>query len=291
MQSIVNAIRKKYIVHGIIIFCIFVGYSISYAGTLLQSPVVTVAFLDVGQGDAIWIQAPNGKELLIDTGAGQSVVTELSKLKKFFDRTIDIVLLTHPDSDHIGGVPEVFKRYHIPLVITSEVSSTTLIYKTIQEIIDQEKSGRLMARLGERIILDSRSGVVVDVLFPDSSTENWETNEASIVVKVTHGDISFLLTGDALIDVEDYLIDIYGEQLQSTVLKLGHHGSQTSTGDRFLETVQPEIAIVSAGLGNRYGHPHPEVVERVTERDIALLETARNRTIICTSNAKTVICN
>lgn len=291
MSDFVLRLKKKYSLHIIFVFIVLVGYIAIQSFNLLRPAVLTVAFLDVGQGDAIWIQAPNGKELLVDTGPGQAVVTELAKLKNFFDRTIDMVLLTHTDSDHIGGVPEVFKRYHVPLVITSEVSSPTLIHKTSQEFIQQEKSNRLIARMGERIILDSRSGVVVDVLFPDYSTENWETNEASIIVKVTYGDISFLLTGDAPTEVEDYLVNSYGDQLQSTVLKLGHHGSKTSTSAQFLEAVQPEIAIVSAGLGNRYGHPSPEVVERITETDKVLLETSRIGTIICTSDAKRIFCN
>lgn len=291
MSDFVLRLKKKYSLHIIFVFIVLVGYIAIQSFNLLRPAVLTVAFLDVGQGDAIWIQAPNGKELLVDTGPGQAVVTELSKLKNFFDRTIDVVLLTHTDSDHIGGIPEVFKRYHVPLVVTSEVSSPTLIHKTSQEFIQQEKSNRLIARMGERIVLDSRSGVVVDILFPDYSTENWETNEASIIVKVTYGDISFLLTGDAPTEVEDYLVNSYGDQLQSTVLKLGHHGSKTSTSARFLETVQPEIAIVSAGLGNRYGHPSPEVVERITETDKVLLETSRIGTIICTSDAKRIFCN
>lgn len=291
MSDFVLRLKKKYSLHIIFVFIVLVGYITIQSFNLLRPAVLTVAFLDVGQGDAIWIQAPNGKELLVDTGPGQAVVTELAKLKNFFDRTIDMVLLTHTDSDHIGGVPEVFKRYHVPLVVTSEVSSPTLIHKTSQEFIQQEKSNRLIARMGERIILDSRSGVVVDILFPDYSTENWETNEASIIIKVTYGDISFLLTGDAPTEVEDYLVNSYGDQLRSTVLKLGHHGSKTSTSARFLETVQPEIAIVSAGLGNRYGHPSPEVVERITETDKVLLETSRIGTIICTSDAKRIFCN
>lgn len=291
MSDFVLRLKKKYSLHIIFVFIVLVGYITIQSFNLLRPAVLTVAFLDVGQGDAIWIQAPNGKELLVDTGPGQAVVTELAKLKNFFDRTIDMVLLTHTDSDHIGGVPEVFKRYHVPLVVTSEVSSPTLIHKTSQEFIQQEKSNRLIARMGERIVLDSRSGVVVDVLFPDYSTENWETNEASIIVKVTYGDISFLLTGDAPTEVEDYLINSYGDQLRSTVLKLGHHGSKTSTSARFLETVQPEITIVSAGLGNRYGHPSPEVVERITETDKVLLETSRIGTIICTSDARRIFCN
>jgi competence protein ComEC len=291
MNKYFSTIKKKYSVHILIMFILMVIYGSIQVFQILQPTELTVAFLDVGQGDAIWIQAPNGKELLIDTGAGQSAVSELGILKSFFDKTIDGVILTHPDNDHIGGVPEVFKRYNIPLVITSEVSSPTLIYKTVEETILQERSDKVIARTGERIILDSHAGVIVDILFPDSITQNWETNEASIVVKITYGENSFLLTGDSPIDVEDYLVNIYGDQLQSTVLKLGHHGSKTSTSQEFLDSVDPEITIVSAGLGNRYGHPHPEVIERVTESNRILLETSQMGTIVCKSNAKIVQCN
>ncbi len=249
---------------------IVLGFLVSFAVLilintipLLAPPILQVSFLDIGQGDAIWIQAPNGRELLIDSGPDQSIIDRLGETKNFFDRTIDMILATHSDTDHIGGFPYVLDRYKIGTVIESEISSPTLIDRTFGQKVASEHANTLTARNGERIILDPKYGVVIDVLFPDQNPNGWETNEASIVVKVSYGDTSFLLTGDSPSDVEDYLVRTYGVQLRSDVLKLGHHGSKTSSSDIFLQMVRPITTIVSAGLGNKYGHPAPEVIERV----------------------------
>lgn len=279
--------------HHLITLGVFVGTAIligSIAFPLLQSPRLHIAFLDVGQGDAIWIQAPNGRELLIDAGPDQSVLESIGKEKSFFDNTIDMVLATHSDKDHIGGFPYVFDRYKVPLVIESEISSPTITDKIFTEKIKSELSDRLLVRSGERIVLDPKYGIVVDILFPDQNTTGWETNEASVIVKITYGLTSFLLTGDSPSEVEQFLVKTYGAQLQSDVLKLGHHGSKTSSSSEFLETVKPSFAIVSAGLGNKYGHPHEEVIERTEDIHAQILETSQLGTIDCYSDGKTAYC-
>ncbi len=292
-SRIINRIITYIQKHHLITLGVFVGIAVligDIAFSLLRPPRLQVAFLDIGQGDAIWVQAPNGRELLIDAGPDQSVLEMLGKEKSFFDNTIDMILATHSDKDHIGGFPYVFDRYKIPLVIESEISSPTITDKTFTERITAESSDRLLVRTGERIILDPKYGVVIDVLFPDQNTTGWETNEASVVVKVTYGTTSFLLTGDSPSEVEQFLVKTYGEQLQSDVLKLGHHGSKTSSSAEFLETVQPSIAIVSAGLGNKYGHPHEEVIERAEDAHAQILETSQLGTINCYSDTTTVSC-
>ena len=273
---------------------VFVGIAILIGGIafpLLQPPRLHIAFLDIGQGDAIWVQAPNGRELLIDAGPDQSVLEMLGNEKSFFDNTIDMILATHSDKDHIGGFPYILDRYRVSLVIESEISSPTITDKVFTEKITSELSDRLLVRAGERIVLDPKYGVVIDILFPDQNTTGWETNEASVIVKITYGTTSFLLTGDSPSEVEQFLVKTYGDQLRSDVLKLGHHGSKTSSSAEFLETVQPSIAIVSAGLGNKYGHPHEEVVERVGEINAEILETAQIGTINCYSDGITVFCD
>jgi competence protein ComEC len=277
---------------------IVLGFLVSFAVLilintipLLAPPILQVSFLDIGQGDAIWIQAPNGRELLIDSGPDQSIIDRLGETKNFFDRTIDMILATHSDTDHIGGFPYVLDRYKIGTVIESEISSPTLIDRTFGQKVASEHANTLTARNGERIILDPKYGVVIDVLFPDQNPNGWETNEASIVVKVSYGDTSFLLTGDSPSDVEDYLVRTYGVQLRSDVLKLGHHGSKTSSSDIFLQMVRPTTTIVSAGLGNKYGHPAPEVIERVESINAQILETSQLGTINCRSNGKSVTCS
>lgn len=272
------------------IFIAGVGILSVYTYPMIQSHDLRVVFLDVGQGDAIWIQAPNGKELLIDAGPDQVVVERLGTEKSFFDRTIDFAMATHSDADHIGGFPYVFDRFFIPVMIESEISSPTVTDRVLTKKISAEQGHRLTARTGERIILDPKNNVVVDILFPDQNPNGWETNEASVVTKITYGNTSFLLTGDSPSEVEDFLVRQYGDQLKSNVLKLGHHGSKTSSSDTFLKTVQPDIVVVSAGLGNKYGHPAPEVIERVESTNAQIFETSRMGSIDCKSNGLTVAC-
>ena len=282
-------VKNSMIVLGF--FVVTAGIVLINAFPLMIDPVVKVSFLDVGQGDAILIQAPNGKELLIDSGPDQSVVDRLGEEKNFFDRVIDIVLATHSDADHIGGFPYILDRFIVPTIITSEISSPTLIVRTFKQKIETEHANTIKARSGERIILDKKYNVVIDVLFPDQNPTGWETNEASIVVKVSYGNTSFLLTGDAPTEVENFLVATYGQQLRADVLKLGHHGSKTSSSDLFLGTVNPSTVIVSAGLGNKYGHPSPETIERVESINAQILETSQMGTIRCVSNGDTVSCN
>ena len=258
---------------------------------LLQEPLLRVTFLDIGQGDSILIQSPNGRKLLIDAGPDQSVVEQIGKQLSFFDRTIDMVLATHSDADHIGGFPYLFDRYHIPVIIESEISSPTVIDRTFGEKVITEHSSRLIARSGERIILDPKRNIIVDILFPDQNPHDWETNEASIVVKISYGDTSFVLTGDSPSEVEEHLVSLYGDQLHANVLKLGHHGSKTSSSDTFLQVVHPDYVIVSAGLGNKYGHPNPETIERVESVNAQILETSQLGNISCLSNGITVYCS
>lgn len=289
IDSTISYVRK----HHLILLGVFVGAAtivMTAALPLLHPPELRVSFLDIGQGDAILIHAPNGRELLIDSGPDQTVVEKLGEEKNFFSRSIDMILATHSDADHIGGFPYVLDRYKIGTIIESEISSPTATDRTFGHKAEAERANRLWARTGERIILDPKHGVVLDILFPDQNPTGWETNEASIVAKLSYGNTSFLLTGDSPSEVEEHLVELYGDQLHADVLKLGHHGSKTSSSEEFLETVKPSYAIVSAGLGNKYGHPSPDAIERVEAVNAEILGTTEHGTIHCISNGHTVSC-
>jgi competence protein ComEC len=146
---------------------------------------------------------------------------------------------------------------------------------------------KILARRGGRIILDTHHGVYLDILFPDQNTSTFtEPNDASIVLRLVYGSRSFLLTGDAPISVEQFLSRNDGERIRSSVLKLGHHGSRTSSSDEFLDQVKPDYAIVSAGKNNSYHHPHVSVVDRVKSRNIPLLSTIDLGTITFYTNGQ-----
>ncbi len=248
--------------------------------------VLTVAFLDVGQGDAIFIEAPNGNQVLVDGGPNNSVLRELNGIMPFYDRSIDVVVATHPDKDHIGGLPSILEKFKVDIFIEPGVISNSGTYKAIG-IIDKEKNiKKVLAKRGQRIILDKN--VYIDTLFPDRSTLDWETNTASVVMRLVYGDTSFLLTGDSPKRIEEYIASLDREGLTANVLKLGHHGSRTSTSEFFLSAVNPQYAIISAGTDNRYGHPHKEVVDMLKRFEIPSLATYENGTIIIQSDGENI---
>ena len=256
------------------------------AGHAHERTVLTVAFLDVGQGDAVYIETPEGVQLLIDGGPDSSVLRELPKVMPFWDRSLDVVLATHPDKDHIGGLVDVLTRYDVDTIIQTENESDTAVSSAFVLMSAEEEATVHIARAGE--VIELGASTTLAVLSPASDTRDWESNAASIVIKLSYGEVDFMLTGDAGNGIEEYLVSECGTLLQSEVLKLGHHGSKTSTSESFLEAVAPEYAVVSAGKDNRYGHPNIEVVERVRNYGSQIVNTAEIGTIIFKSDGERV---
>jgi len=237
------------------------------------SPATTlsVTFLDVGQGDAILIETPDGVQALIDGGPDTAVLRELGATLPWFDRTIDLVLGTHPDKDHIGGLIDVLKRYQVRTIITTENTGETTTASAYRKGLIQEGAEVVMARAGQ--VYQLGASTTLTIFSPASDPSMLETNTASIVAKLSYGEIDFMLTGDAPAGIERYLTAAYGKALASEVLKLGHHGSKTSSSEEFLTAVAPQYAVVSAGKDNRYGHPAVDVVERLLTHKIPLVST------------------
>lgn len=274
---------KLYFLLGFLVVNIFIWHTVA---TEDRRRVLKVSFLDIGQGDAIFIEAPNGNQVLIDGGSNRKVLKELGKVMPFYDRTIDAVIATHPDKDHIGGLIEVLKNYRTDFVMEPGVSSDTGAYQELEKTISDKKLPRILARRG--MSLNLGDGARLNILFPDRNTDEWETNIASIVAKLTYGNNSFLLTGDSPIAIEKYLAMIDGRGLKSDVLKAGHHGSKTSTSESFAGLVSPEYAIISAGKNNRYGHPHKEVLDIFEKIKATILKTYEQGTISFSSDGEVV---
>ena len=248
--------------------------------------LLTVAFLDVGQGDAIFIETPDGVQMLIDGGPDSSVLRALAKQMPVGDRDLDVVLATHSDKDHIGGLVDVLERYEVDSIITTNNKNDTTVSEAFIMESLQESAVNYTANFGQQLALGASTSLLI--LSPAGDVSNWETNTASIVAQLRYGDIEFMLTGDMPSGIEDYLVRTQGGNLASEVLKLGHHGSRTSTSGDFLDAVQPKYAIVSAGKDNSYGHPHGEVVDKVRERKIKMLNTAEEGSVVFKSDGQTV---
>lgn len=247
-----------------------------------RSSYLQVRFLDVGQGDAIHIVTPDGYEALIDGGLTTQVLRELASGQSLLDRSIDVVIATHPDADHIGGLVDVLERYQVDWIIQTDNQHETPVTAAFANQLKTEGAQVVTAQAGQ--VLQLGASTTLRFFSPTGDSTNWPSNAASIIMQISYGDIDFLLTGDAPSSIEDYIVGAYGAALQSEVLKLGHHGSKTSTSELFLNTVQPDFAVVSAGKDNRYGHPHQEVVERVSDKGVEIVSTAEVGTVIFMTN-------
>jgi beta-lactamase superfamily II metal-dependent hydrolase len=279
--------QRKYLIYIplIFLFILMVGLGYLVYKSNTHNDYLKVVFLDVGQGDSIYIEAPNGKQMLIDAGLDAKVLSSLAKVMPFADRSIDMIIATHSDMDHIGGFPLLLNNYKVTSVIENGATSDSEIYSTFEEIISKDKINKIIAHRGMHIILDDGENIYFDILFPDRDVSNLDSNDGSIVGKLVYGENSFMFTGDANLYTENQIEwNESGETLESDVLKLGHHGSKTSSSILWLEKIKPSIAIVSAGKNNKYGHPDEETIERLKTLGIPFLNTAEIGNIIFQSD-------
>lgn len=240
-----------------------------------------VVFLDVGQGDSIFIEAPNKKQILIDGGPDAKVLAQLSKVMPFYDRTIDLVIATHNDADHIGGLPLVFDYYKISNFIGNGASSSSSNYKVLKQKIDNNKVDEIVAKKGTKIVLDKENNIYLDILFPNMDIAKMDSNDGSIVSRLVYNEDTFLFMGDATVYTENLIKwSTDKSEIESDVLKLGHHGSRTSSSQFWLEEVSPRVVIISAGKNNNYGHPHNEILDRLKLLKIPYLTTYNNGNIL-----------
>ncbi len=260
---------------------VFPLYSAAHTSAFLE-----VHFLDVGQGDAIFIETPDGVQVLIDGGPDNSVITQLAQHMSFFDRTIDMVVGTHPDKDHIGGLVDVLAQYDVPHILTTKKEHDTSVATAYTHAVADEKAQIHIARAGQEFALGAST--TLRVLFPETDTTDMESNASSIVLQLVYGETEMLLTGDSPKRIEEYLVLTEGKGLQSDVLKVGHHGSRTSTSELFLEEVNPQYAVISTSANNRYGHPHLEVTDLLFNERVKTYSTAEEGTVTFLSNEKEV---
>jgi competence protein ComEC len=248
-----------------------------------------VHFLDVAQGDSTLIVSPSGKQILIDGGPDLSPLAHLGIHMPFFDRTIELLVLTHPDSDHVTALTEIMKRYDVERVLLTGVDHELGRYEGFLDVLIYRAGKHTRANVGVEILfpdpkkdIDMGDGLVFDVMWPNESLLNeLSSNNSSIVVRAIAGDIKILLTGDIESEAEEEILKS-GADIRSDILKVPHHGSRTSSTEGFLQAVEPRLAIVSTALKNRYGHPHEDVLNRYETLGIPIRSTATEGTISLT---------
>jgi competence protein ComEC len=223
-----------------------------------------VVFFDVGQGDAIFIQCPDGQQILVDGGPDPSaLLSRLGTKMPFWDRSLDLVILTHPQEDHLAGLVDVLARYEVGQVVDSGQECTTSTCQAWTEVI--EKKGIAHRRAEAGMVIDVGPHVRLDVLHPPArllANTASDTNNNSVVVRLTYGQFSLLLTGDVQQEGERALL-ASGQPLNSLVVKVPHHGADTSLTLPFLQAVNPQLAIISVGADNLFGHPDELTLEKL----------------------------
>lgn len=237
-----------------------------------------VAFLNVGQGDAIFIQTPTGRQILVDGGFYPSILNDqLGRQMPFWDRELDMVVATHPDADHVSGLVGVFERYRVRQLITEGTGlGESPIYDEVLLAAAGDETAVYPAHAGETITIED--GVRLEIVHPGDKRDAESRNENSVSIRLVYGQFSVLLTGDAEGKAEEAMLQS-GLPLRSLVFKAGHHGSRTSSSSPFLAAVQPQIVIISAGIDNNFGHPHPETLERLAAIGTTVLRTDELGTI------------
>lgn len=276
---------KKYLK---ILSVLFVAASVIWFLVLVKEAagLLEIVFLDVGQGDAILIKTPENQTVLIDGGPGDGVLQKLGRHLLPLGRRIDVVILTHPHADHATGLVEVLKRYNVGLVILGGAELKTDVYAEFLKTIRDKNIPVVIAEAGNAVHFDKN--LEFDVLSPQNSGElvfnktnegfgagASDVNDASIVGKLMFKNFSVLLTGDATSKIENRLL-IYGQALESDVLKIGHHGSKYSSAPLFLKTVSPKAAVIEVGAKNRYGHPSPSTLSRLKNLGVGVFRTDEN---------------
>ena len=258
-----------------------------------QAPTPTegelaVHFLDVGQADAILV-VDGDKTLMIDTGDwpnGEDKEFMLSYISNLGIETIDYLVLTHPDADHIGGAPEVISAFRVENCIMPSITKETSVFERTLDALEENEVNVLLPIAGDEYVLKNAAFRILGPLKDDYS----DTNDHSVVLRLQYGQRSILFAGDAEKASEEDMMELYGgsQSLKADVLKVGHHGSGTSSSQAFLSLVDPDYAVISCGFDNKYGHPHAQTLTRLNAMGISLYRTDTDGTVVLLTDGETL---
>lgn len=288
--------KIKILVCGIILLA-FANFFVWQEVFSLDKGNLEVIFFDVGQGDSIFIKTPEGHQILIDGGPGNVVLEKLAGEMPFWDNTIDLVILTHPDYDHLRGLLDVLDRYEVKNILWTGVLRETKTFERWLGKIEVEKLQGANIFIAERGQIIKAGDALFYILHPFESLENQlakkGSNKTSVVMKLVFRNNNFLLLGDISKKEEKNLLarSDFVVSLQAQVLKIAHHGSKYSSDQQFLRIVNPEIAVISVGRNNSYGHPTQEVLQSLEKFGINILRTDEKGDIKISANGRNFTIN
>lgn len=246
--------------------------------------VLTFSVLDIGQGDALYIESPTGTQVLVDGGPDRNLMREIRQVLPWYDRHIDMIVVTNPDLDHYSGFISFLDMYTVDVVLEPGTTNPNSAHQVLEEEITDKKIPKVIARRGQKV--DLGGGAYLQILFPDRDISGLSSNDGSLVMRLIYGDTSVMLQGDSTAKIEQYLVSLNKGELQSTILKAGHHGSRTSTTEEYVKAVSPKWTVISSGENNSYGHPHKETLDTLAKLKISTLDTCNNGRITFISDGK-----
>ena len=273
-------IYRKQIIWAVVFFLFslnFITWSSVFA--VSNAPGIAVYFFDVGQGDSEFISAKDGTQILIDGGPNAKVLSDLGRVMPYYDNSIDLIVLTHQHADHVTGLIDVLRRYKVGMVIENGAGYNTAEYAEFERIITEKNIKKIIIDRPEELLF--YNGAVLKFLYPERSYDG-ETlknvHDATVVSELDFEGRKILFMGDAEKNIEARLV-YEGAVGNIDVLKAGHHGSKTSSNDFFLNIIKPEYAVISAGDGNRYGHPSQQTLSNLANIGAKIFRTDLDGTI------------
>ncbi|MDP3975980.1 MAG: MBL fold metallo-hydrolase [bacterium] len=268
---------------SIVTFLIFCGYASSVWAV---SDELEVKFLDIGQGDSVLIRTPHGRTVLIDGGPGVAILERLGEELSFWQKRLDMVILTHPDLDHLEGLVEVLKRFDVDRVLLTGVAHDSLLYHAFFEQLQQKNIQPTLVSTDQDWMIDE--GVYLDVLYPIKSVALQEAdnvNDTSVTVRLIYGQTSMFLGGDNEKDAEHELL-LTDFDLSADIFKSGHHGSRTSSAPELLQAIGAKRVVIQSGRENPFDHPHLDTILEFDEKGMEWVNTKDMGTITLVSDGK-----